>query len=78
VLEADSAVDQAWQEEVVSRAKTLAFLDAVSPSVAVISTGQGKPFGHPSPTLRLGLGDVPTFRTDLNGSVEFTTDGYQL
>ena len=51
------------------------FLDAVAPAVAVVSSGTGNPFGHPDPGLRRRLGEVPLFRTDLNGSVRFESDG---
>ena len=51
------------------------FLDAVVPAVAVVSSGAGNPFGHPAPGLRRRLGEVPLFRTDLNGSVRFESDG---
>jgi competence protein ComEC len=51
------------------------FLDDVAPAVAVVSSGAGNPFGHPDPSLRLRLGDVPLLRTDLNGSVRFESDG---
>ena len=51
------------------------FLDAVAPAVAAVSSGAGNPFGHPDPGLRRRLGAVPLFRTDLNGSVRFESDG---
>jgi competence protein ComEC len=54
---------------------TKGFLDAVTPAVAVVSSGAGNPFGHPDPSLRRRLGEVPLFRTDLNGSVRFESDG---
>jgi competence protein ComEC len=54
------------------------FLGAVDPSVAVISTGAENTFGHPSPTTRLRLADVPLLRTDQNGDVRFETDGRSL
>jgi competence protein ComEC len=57
---------------------TEAFLDAVVPAVAVVSSGEGNPFGHPAPAMRLRLGEVPLFRTDLNGNVRFETDGRDL
>ncbi len=54
------------------------FLDAVAPDVAVISDGAENSFGHPSPTTRLRLAGIPTWRTDLNGRVSFETDGRRL
>jgi competence protein ComEC len=59
-------------------ATTQPFLDAVSPSIAAVSAGQGNPFGHPSPTLRLRLAGIPLLRTDLNGTITFETDGKRL
>ena len=59
-------------------ATTQAFLDVVSPSIAVVSAGAGNSFGHPSPTLRLRLAGLPLLRTDLNGTVTFETDGTRL
>ena len=55
-----------------------AFLNAVSPAVAVISAGAENTFGHPSPTTRLRLAGVPMLRTDENGDVRFETDGASL
>jgi len=57
---------------------TPAFLDAVSPSLAVISAGADNVFGHPSPTTRLRLAGVPLLRTDANGDIRFETDGAAL
>jgi competence protein ComEC len=51
---------------------TPAFLDAVAPSVAVVSAGAGNPYGHPVPAtiarLKARVRDVR--RTDTDGSVE--------
>jgi competence protein ComEC len=54
-----------------------AFLDAVGPSTAVISAGEGNPFRHPSEqTLRrLGERDVRVLRTDRDGAVRLSWDG---
>jgi len=57
-----------------------AFYKAASPKVAVISVGEGNPFGHPSlQTLEL-LNDsgVKIYRTDLDGALTFKTDGGRL
>jgi competence protein ComEC len=59
-------------------ATTRPFLEAASPSLAVVSAGEDNPFGHPSPSLRLRLAGVPLLRTDLNGNVRFETDGRRL
>jgi competence protein ComEC len=51
---------------------TTAFLDAVTPSVAVISAGAGNPYGHPAKATveRLQEHVAHVLRTDTNGSVE--------
>jgi len=55
---------------------SLAFLAQVSPEYAVVSVGDGNPYGHPAPEvsqkLKFVLGDsLRLFRTDLQGSVSF-------
>jgi len=62
---------------------TSSFLEAVSPQIAVISVGKENTFGHPAPEtlerlLRAGLQEGNIFRTDEQGSIEFTTDGHSL
>lgn len=57
---------------------TQRFLDAVGPSLAVVSAGAENMFGHPSPTTRLRLAGVPLLRTDANGDVRLETDGTSL
>lgn len=58
---------------------TQRFVDAVAPSVAVISAGLDNPYGHPAleVTKRLqaasGAGNV--YRTDIHGTVELVSDG---
>ncbi|WP_163529515.1 ComEC/Rec2 family competence protein [Halobacillus ihumii] len=54
-----------------------AFLDAVDPSVAVISVGVGNSYGHPESTVinRLKNHVDSIYRTDVNGTVVFTTSG---
>ena len=53
------------------------FLDAIRPSVAVISVGRNNRFGHPAPAVirRLADRDVAVFRTDEGGTVTIRTDG---
>jgi competence protein ComEC len=56
------------------------FLLAVSPRYAVISVGKDNDYGHPHPgTLaKLKAAGVQTYRTDLNGTVTFISDGTNL
>lgn len=53
------------------------FLSAVNPQIAVISVGQDNQFGHPAEAVlsRLEAMDCRVFRTDLDGTIEFITDG---
>jgi competence protein ComEC len=53
-------------------ATTPAFLEAVRPSIALISVGADNDYGHPSPdTLaRLDERGIATYRTDRNGTIE--------
>lgn len=59
---------------------TQAFLDKVSPSVAVISCGEGNDYGHPTQLIldRLNKGNIPYYRTDLEGTIVFVSDGDSL
>jgi beta-lactamase superfamily II metal-dependent hydrolase len=55
---------------------TNAFLDAVTPTDAVISVGAGNTYGHPTQeTLdRLAAHGATVYRTDLNGTVVLNSD----
>lgn len=58
---------------------SLAFLAQVSPEYAVVSVGDGNPYGHPAESvvqkLRYVLGDsLRFFRTDRDGSVGFVLE----
>jgi len=57
-----------------------AFLAAVRPSLAVISSGAGNGYGHPSPLVLARLRDAgaKVHRTDVHGGVIVSTDGEQL
>ena len=59
-----------------------AFLDGVSPAIAVISMGQDNRFGHPHAEVQEALGQrVPEdllLLTSDRGTIEFTTDGKRL
>ena len=61
------------------RASGAAFLQAVAPSIAVVSAGAENPLGHPSPRVveRLGapVAEGRTFETSRHGTVEVITDG---
>jgi competence protein ComEC len=56
------------------------FVDALSPSVAVISVGRGNRFGHPAPAVleRYRQAGAQIFRTDKDGAIEVATDGRSL
>ena len=59
---------------------TQPFLDAVSPTVAIISAGYENSFGHPHKDVlaRLGARHSAVLRTDLDGLVTTRTDGKRL
>ncbi|MEP7158362.1 MAG: ComEC/Rec2 family competence protein, partial [Chloroflexota bacterium] len=61
-------------------ATTDAFVAALQPRVAIVSAGWGNPYGHPSPSTvaRLKESGAQLFRTDVDGSVEITTNGTDL
>ena len=61
-----------------SSATTSAFLDAVSPSIAVISAGYNNSFLSQEVLRRLSSIGAHVFRTDLNGSIVITSDGTTL
>ena len=56
------------------------FLEAVRPSVAVVSVGTRNRFGHPHPATLAALqaAGVSVWRTDLEGAVTVVTDGRSL
>jgi competence protein ComEC len=60
-------------------ASTPAFLEAVSPRVAIVSAGAGNPYGHPARSTidRLAATGARVLRTDMDGSVavSIATDG---
>jgi len=61
---------------------TLQFLAVVDPEAAVISVGEDNPYGYPHDEvlerLKEKLGSENIFRTDKQGTIEFTTDGGRL
>lgn len=56
------------------------FVDAVAPSVALISAGFENSFGHPHPDIvgRLSARHAAVLRTDMDGLVTARTDGQRL
>jgi competence protein ComEC len=59
---------------------TAALLDAVHPSLAVVSCGVRNRFGHPHPSTLAAFDErgIRTLRTDHDGTVVVETDGEQL
>jgi competence protein ComEC len=55
-----------------------AFLNAAQPQFAVISCGADNNFGHPAPEVLERLDGQAAYRTDLDGTIEFTSDGDRL
>ena len=57
-----------------------AFLQAVHPSLALISVGRGNDYGHPSPVLLAELTHlgIPARRTDVDGDITVVEEGGQL
>lgn len=55
----------------------LAFVRAVAPTAAVVSSGKNNRYGHPhQQTLdTLAKFNIPVFRTDRDGDIEFISDG---
>ena len=60
-----------------NEATTEAFVQAVSPQVAIISVGSNR-FGHPAPQTLQRLSSVPVLRTDRVGTIDIQTDGIHL
>jgi competence protein ComEC len=59
---------------------SLEFIKAVAPRYGVIEVGANNTYGHPTEeTLgNLAAANVEVFRTDLNKTIEFTSDGFSL
>ena len=57
-----------------------AFLNKVNPSYAVISVGLNNDYKHPHKEVidRLEKKNIKIYRTDQNGDIIFTTDGYNI
>ncbi|HWQ18931.1 MAG TPA: MBL fold metallo-hydrolase [Methanotrichaceae archaeon] len=56
------------------------FLKRVDPKVSIISAGLGNPYGHPAPEIikRLQKSGIQIYRTDLQGTIDVTTDGVAI
>lgn len=61
-------------------ANTAEFLDAVNPSFAVISCGEGNSYGHPHAEVLSSLEerDIMVFRTDIQGTITAVSDGKKI
>ena len=57
---------------------SVGFLKAVNPKYAVISVGTGNDYGHPHKETLQKLNGMKVYRTDLNGTIVFTTDGKDI
>lgn len=67
----------------VPRNATLASFDrttlaAIRPRLAIIPLDTGLRAAEPNGELLALLGGIPTYRTDLNGAIEITTDGHRI
>lgn len=56
------------------------FLEAVSPSIAVISCGEDNSYGHPDKSIldKLSRYTDRIYRTDISGTIIITSDGKEL
>jgi competence protein ComEC len=52
-------------------------LEGWRPTIALVSSGRGNPFGHPAPDVveRLQAVGAAVYRTDRDGQITLTTDG---
>jgi competence protein ComEC len=58
---------------------TRAFVDAVAPSIAVVSSSAGNRYGHPDDEVVARLGEyADVYNTAVVGAVHFETDGQRL
>jgi len=61
-----------------SSATTSSFLDAINPSIAVISAGEDNSFLSQDVLRRLSDRSIHIFKTDVNGNIVVTSDGTTL
>lgn len=59
---------------------TVPFLNAVKPSFAIITVGKDNRYGHPHQEIldRLSSFEIKTYRTDIHGTIIFTSDGQTI
>lgn len=59
---------------------SMEFLQAVKPQFAIISVGKYNNYNHPSIEVieRLNKLHIPIYRTDIDGAIIFSTDGYKM
>ncbi|MCL2368212.1 MAG: MBL fold metallo-hydrolase [Oscillospiraceae bacterium] len=55
-----------------------AFLDAVDPTIAVISLGRDNSYGHPHSVVMERLQGIRVYRTDEHGHIVMITDGTEI
>lgn len=63
-----------------STSSSKAYMEAVSPEYASISCGKGNSYGHPHEETveKLEEMGVEYYRTDVDGSITFTSDGEEI
>lgn len=63
-----------------STSTSQAFLNAVNPSIAVISVGVGNSYGHPNDSTinKLNKKNIETYRTDKSGTIIATSNGSKI
>jgi competence protein ComEC len=63
-----------------ARSSSEAWLQAVTPAIALVSAGRGNAFGHPAPATlaRLARAGADVWRTDQDGEITVRTDGQSL
>jgi len=56
------------------------FIRALNPRMAIVSAGRNNRFGHPAPEIveRYKSAGVRILRTDQNGEIDLTTDGFSI
>ena len=56
------------------------FVQLLKPRVVLISCGRANPYGHPVPKVleRYAKANARVFRTDLDGQIELTTNGWSI